>query len=318
MNSPQHKLLLLTSPPASGKTYWIESFFNALDSKSLLVISPLRALADECKHRWPTILVMTPEEWTSKKISADVVIFDEFHLNFYWDSFRPILWEVFFELSTICELTVLLTATFSDEMKQQLLLMECHFDEMIWVDLGNQRLKNLPAKYYKVPSRNWLMDYLPTVKKKETNLIFCAYRQEVVKLAKFLESHDFLVWTCLGGEASAFSKKVQSETPPDFIIATSVLSHGVNLPIFKRVIFFYEVKDLNFWIQMVARGGRRGERFEVFSLENPQGIKWSRTQNILAIEVLSLRMKLILIWKEIEAWFLKASSSVKSPTKNVT
>jgi superfamily II DNA helicase RecQ len=219
-------------------------------------------------------------------------------------------------LSSICELSVLLTATFSEEMQIPLRLMECHFDEMIWVDLGNQRLKNLPAKYYKVPSKKWLMEFLPTVKKNETNLIFCAYRQEVAKLAQFLEREGYVVWTCLGGEASAFSQKVQTETAPDFIIATSVLSHGVNLPTLKRVIFFYEIKDLNFWIQMVARGGRHGEQFEVFSLENPQGIKWSRTLNILAIQGLSLKMKLIHIWKEIEAWFLKASSSVKSPTKN--
>lgn len=74
------ELLLLTSPPASGKTFWIRSFAETL-SDPILVISPLRALADECRKNWnEKIMVMTPEEWMKKKPFARVVIFDEFHL----------------------------------------------------------------------------------------------------------------------------------------------------------------------------------------------------------------------------------------------
>src|SRR5262245_1203823 len=110
------ELVLLTSPPASGKTFWISSLVEELKDHRILVISPLRALAYECREKWKdTVTVMTPEEWTGKKCRSEVVIFDEFHLYFYWgDTFRPHMWEVFFELSENAGLTILLTATFSE------------------------------------------------------------------------------------------------------------------------------------------------------------------------------------------------------------
>jgi len=127
----------------------------------------------------------------------------------------------------------------------------------------------------------------------------------VMKWEKILKAQGQSVWTCVGGEDSLFSLKVQSEKPPKFIVATTVLSHGVNLPNISRIFFLYSVKNLDFWIQMVARGGRRGEKFEVFALENPVGIKWNSLLNSLAIARLSLKMKWKHFSKQIEKWFLK-------------
>ena len=81
VNKSQY-LIVLTSPPASGKTHWISKLKEA-KSDQLLVISPLRALADECREKWgDSIQVMTPEEWLGKKTFSETVIFDEFHLFF--------------------------------------------------------------------------------------------------------------------------------------------------------------------------------------------------------------------------------------------
>ena len=139
-----------------------------------------------------------------------------------------------------------------------------------------------------------------------TNLIFCKYRSEVEKWEKRLFQKGYSVWTCVGGEAGEFSKRAQNENPPNFIIATTVLSHGVNLPQISRIFFLYQVNNLDFWIQMVARGGRRGEAYEVYALENPTGIDWSWLLNHLAILRLSLRMKWKNSIKQIQEWFLKA------------
>jgi superfamily II DNA or RNA helicase len=76
---------------------------------------------------------------------------------------------------------------------------------------------------------------------------------------------------------------------PDFIIATTVLGHGVNLPLIKRVFFLYPVKNPDFWLQMVARGGRRGESYSVFALENPIGIRFSRFKNFTTILWLTMK-----------------------------
>lgn len=304
----ERHLLLLTAPPASGKTYWIQSLIKELNEAEIIMISPLRALADECKRNWgKDIEIMTPEEWISKKLYKKIVIFDEFHLNFYWgDSFRPLMWEVFYDLASEAELTVLLTATISESMKKDLTLYEPSFDSITWVDQGNQQLKYNPTKYLKLGSQKDIHDLIRLTKPNtETSLIFCAYRKEVFKVERELSSLGFKVWSCVGGEAGAFSQRVSVENPPDFIICTTVLSHGVNLPKVSTIYFLYEVANIDFWIQMVARGGRRGEKFRVFSLEKPYGIKWNWWINSLGI--LSLRFR---IWydqakRQTEQWFLK-------------
>lgn len=315
--SHSQNLIILTSPPASGKTYWIESLINS-GVENVLIVSPLRALKDECLEKWKSkVKVVTPEEWLLKPQYEEVVIFDEFHLNFYWgDSFRPCLWEVFFGLTSIASLTIILTATLSLPMIRELEEFGRHFDEIIWLDFGNQRLKFKPERYVKCPSRLWVEDLISCGPRgKGVNLIFCPYRNDVFKWEKKLAHLGYTSWTCIGGEAKYFKEKLKHDETPDFIIATSVLSHGVNLPSISCIFFLYPLQNIDFWIQMVARGGRRGERYEVFALENPFGIKWSRWINCLAILWLSLRIQINHSLRESAQWFLKESSSARSPIK---
>jgi len=302
------ELIVLTAPPASGKTYLISSLIRDLGQLPL-VICPLRALANECLSKWGiSCVVMTPEEWLKECKPFRILILDEFHLYFYWgNSFRPQMWEAFYEMVQNAELVIFLTATLTSQMIEEIKRFDCHFDQMTWVDHGNQQLKNKPVHYYKAYSERWMEKYLLSLSDVDgINLIFCAYRSEVFKWEEILKRNGHSVWTCVGGEANIFSLKVQSERPPTFIIATTVLSHGVNLPNISRIFFLYSVKNLDFWIQMVARGGRKGEKFEVFALENPQGIKWNKFFNSLAIARLSLKMKWQHLIKQIEEWFLKA------------
>jgi ATP-dependent DNA helicase RecQ len=295
MIQPIQELILLTSPPASGKTYWINSFKDSLEDQELLVISPLRALAEECKMKWgQKITVMTPEEWLIKKIPFEVIIFDEFHLFFYWgDSFRPMMWEAFFEISQKAKLTILLTATVSMEMKREIQLFECHFHSLTWVDHGNQILRYKPSRYIKAPSYSWLIKQIESEKKNDgVKLIFCQYRDEVLKWEKTLNLRGYRCISCVGGESKNMARKLLKIPEPDFIICTTVLSHGVNLPKIKRIYFLYKIDQLDFWIQMVARGGRSGEEFKVFSLESPVGLKWSPIGNYLAVKLLALKQNL--------------------------
>ncbi len=303
-----NNLVVLVSPPASGKTFWIKNFSNELCAKDILMVSPLRALADECRSKWDDgILVVTPEEWLFNQQKRSVVIFDEYHLYYYWgDHFRPVMWEVFYELSAQADLVILLSATISQEMKEEVLFFKNSFDKIYWCDYGNQQLKFSPKRYFVAPSRNWLSHFICLGPRGSgVNLIFCAFRQEVNFWEEKLISQGFKVWSCVGGEAGEMSKKMTSKILPDFIVATSVLSHGVNLPPISCIYFLYPLKNLDFWIQMIARGGRQGEDYEVFSLERPHGIRWSFYLNFLAIVILSLKMNLVFQWREIRQWILK-------------
>lgn len=303
------ELLVLTSPPASGKTYWISSFAEEIDER-ILVISPLRALADECLAKWgERILVMTPEEWLMKKTLASIVIFDEFHLHFYWgDTFRERMWECFFELTSTAQLSILLTATLSASMLAEISTYICQFDSISWINCGNQTLKYPPARYIKIPTKNFLHQAIVDYQVKGVKLIFCQYREEVFEWHKKLEAQGFQVWSCVGGEATKMQQLMRTEAIPDFIVATTVLSHGVNLPSIAAVYFLYRLDNIDFWIQMVARGGRRGEKFEVFALENPHGIMWSKWSNWLALLRISFTMKRVSFFKDLDQCFLKELS----------
>jgi ATP-dependent DNA helicase RecQ len=295
MLTTSQDLIVLTSPPASGKTYWIHSLCKAMKPKGILVISPLRALADECRGRWDDeITVMTPEEWLGKKVFYEIVIFDEFHLFFYWgDSFRPLMWEVFFEISLMTKMTFVLTATLSSQMRQEVSLFSTQFDHILWLNHGNQYLLYKPSLYLKAPSKKWIMNEIESqVKGADVKLIFCKYRNEVLFLEKKLTELGYSCLSCVGGESKFMAEKLKHNPCPDFIVATTVLSHGVNLPDIKKIFFLYEVANLDFWIQMVARGGRRGESFEVYSLEKPWGLIWNPWQNLIHIMRFSLKRKL--------------------------
>jgi len=311
-------LLILTSPPASGKTYWINEFHRELAEPDLLILSPLRALADECREKWgDSPRVMTPEEWMKKKYFPKTIIVDEFHLNFYWgDTFRPLMWEVFFELASCCELMVLLTATLNSEMQEEMKTFRSEFDEIQWCDLGNQILRNRPERYFRLPHREMMESAILHVRCTGVKLIFCEFREDVFHWEKFLKERGHKVVSCVGGEAAGFAKKLAEEKGLEYIVATTVLSHGVNLPSISKIFFLYKVHNLDFWVQMVARGGRRGERYEVYALENPHVIIWNSWRNHLTVTWLRIKLGIIQFFESWDECFLKEYSSVRLSTRS--
>lgn len=288
------ELIILTSPPASGKTYWIYGLRQTFRTTTFLVVSPLRALADECRHKWGDLIpVVTPEEWMDKKATAEIVIFDEFHLFFYWgDSFRPLMWEMFFSVTQNAKFTFLLTATLNEMMRKEISHFNSQFDSIRWVNIGNQKLMYKPFRYIQAPSKKWIVDqYESETKNQNVKLIFCQYREEVFALEKKLVAQGFTCISCVGGESKFMAKKLRDCPKPDFIVSTTVLSHGVNLPMIKKIYFTYKVENIDFWIQMVARGGRRGDQYQVISLEKPFDLKWNYFRNLFDVICLTIKFK---------------------------
>lgn len=309
--------LLLTAPPASGKTYWIERFYEQLGQK-ILVISPLKALALELEEKWQgKISVRTPESFLLKPESACVVIFDEWHLLFYWgDSFRDLMWQAFYQLSSESELCIGLTATFNDEIRQRVKEW-MHFDQFLWVDQGNQTLKYRPWEITRFISANLHQDFIYLQAPQKTQLIFCEYRQVVAEWERALRKEGFEVISCVGGETEEFSKKLLGRRF-DFIISTTCLSHGVNLPIIEAVHFTYQLDNLDFWLQMCARGGRDGSPFRVYCSYLLQEVKLNFWTNLWRNFKLIIWIRFGQTILGIDQWFLKASSLEKHPIKKGT
>jgi len=283
--------LILTAPPGWGKTYKLLWAIKKTDRKICFVF-PLRALCDEvylaaqkknihslnirdCKSLneiekiKPKLIVSTPELIMNYELDEYLVILDEFHLFYYWgDSFREKMFEFFIEVTSLGNPIIFLTATLGEELKERLVMdLSYNYKNIIQLNMGNQELKNYPNKIYYYPkiNKNFLHDEIFYVKKR-TTLIFCQYREEVKSLEDVLLKMGYHVLSCIGGEAKEFVEKLNLTSNLDFIIATSVVSHGVNLPAIKRIIFTYKVNNLDFYLQMVGRGGRDGGDFEIHTM----------------------------------------------------
>lgn len=309
--------LLLTSPPASGKTYWIERYHEKLQQK-ILVISPLKALAVELEEKWQgRISVRTPESYLLKPEVADIVIFDEFHLLFYWgDHFREDMWQAFFQISENASLCIGLTATMNEEILARVKEWH-HFDQFLWFDAGNQKLKYYPSKTVRFFTSQLHHDFIFLQSPLKTQLIFCEYREEVRIWEEKLRSQGFNVLGCVGGETEAFIHQLKQQRP-QFIVSTSCLSHGVNLPIIEAVHFTYKMDNLDFWIQMAARGGRDGSTYEVYCSHLLKEVRLNFWTNLWRNFKLMIWIKYQQMILGLDQWFLKASSLEKLPTRKET
>jgi len=309
--------LLLTSPPASGKTYWIERYHEKLGEK-VLVISPLKALALELEEKWQgQISVRTPESYLLHPEEASIVIFDEFHLLFYWgDHFRENMWQAFFHLAMHSSLCIGLTATINDDILTRVKEWH-HFDQFLWFDGGNQKLKYLPSQTIRFISSQLHHDFIFLQSPEKTQLIFCEFRDDVKNWVEMLKAQGFRVLGCVGGETEAFIHQLKVQTP-QFIVSTSCLSHGVNLPIIEAVHFTYKMDNLDFWIQMTARGGRDGSAYRVYCSYLLEEVKLKFWTNLWRNFKLMIWIKYHQMILGLDQWFLKASSLEKLPIRKET
>jgi superfamily II DNA or RNA helicase len=314
-------LLLLSAPPAWGKTRLLLELIEEKRFSKWVFVSPLRALADEfsevTRKRIHTIVpgknlsmqkaleefkktkrcffLMTPEQTNPELISLlekekneTLIIFDEFHLWPYWgDSFRPSMWQSFEDMAVSGSFFLGLSATLSDDFiertKKDLTLGLNH---IFYLNIGNQRLKNWPKKTYFFPTWNkkaLFRRFHNLLRNREGGvfLYFCRYRHEVDRLVQKYQDEGLNVIGCKGGETETFRKQLEKNPKPDCIFATTALSHGVNLPSVNKIFLSYPTKNLDFWVQMVGRGGRRGEEYELYTFDSYFLDFWQRSYKIL-------------------------------------
>ncbi len=326
--------LLFIAPTGWGKTtLLLELMQNS--NKSWIYLSPLRALANEFYIRAESLggvvliksaaearqllknglkfklLIITPEllsESLLQSFEKDThFVFDEIHLFMYWGkSFRPKLIESLESILSLEFSTLSLTATMSEDL---LSLWKSFTGQMglsnYVINLGNHRLKKWPCKITYIPNhfKENLLDELTLMKTEHTKLIFCKYRQEVERVKKRLIDEGKIVLSCIGGGTNEFSLELSKYEKPDFIVSTSALSHGVNLPKISVVYISYKVSNFDFWIQMSGRAGRRGERFTLFTHDYEFIPK---KQNILSIVyLLLLKLKNMIYPYELRRYFNK-------------
>lgn len=303
---------LIYAPPGYGKTTGLLALFETLEL-SLVFISPLRAIAEEVykraqdqgfKVQWKgngappaddkTFVVTTFESLNLGQFPPEKFLFviDEFHLIYYWGrDFRPKLFETYYDLAAMGASVVGLTATLGDEIRSQVFSDAMGaFDESHFLDLGGGTLLFRPKFQFNFSLINSAaqlhliaialsLKCLPTV-------VFCSQRRNVSNVVAFFRRRGFSAIGCVGGEVEKFRADLEAKGQPQIIVATSVLGHGVNLKGIRLVCFLDKVDKPDFYLQMMARGGRDGKGFAVFGRQ--KGSLFSKALEILLYPLIRL------------------------------
>jgi ATP-dependent DNA helicase RecQ len=326
------ELLLFIAPPAWGKTSKLISLKREMPKTTFIFVSPLRALSDEfakrLSHEFKTLwvqkksdtkqdfmlfdwVIMTCEMLTERKVQSlcqkkVIFILDEFHLFYYWDSFRDDLIRLYRSMIDSQKACLLLTATMSEEhlsrLKEEVLLNR---DTLHILTIDNQVLKNHPQDYLYFPAlfKSVLKHKIRHLKPGKPKLLFCQFRNEVLYWKKYYQEKGLKVISCVGGESREFSEIINNHHY-DLIVATTVISHGVNLPPISEILFTYPLKNRDFWVQMVGRGGRSGESFTCYAYDLPYYFTfWDHLWNIGKI------LKLLIVQQYESRWnYLKENT----------
>jgi ATP-dependent DNA helicase RecQ len=274
---------IFLAPPGYGKTsFMLDLVLNS--QKKFIFISPLKEINLEIYERFKEkisivlnpnlaldfnakLFIVSAEHFKENMIKDRVIILDEIHLFYHWGhSFRPHLMEILYSCfngeNTLWTLTATLNKSIGYELKSDLLN---NFETVLEINLGNNQLKNIPRKivnikqpFKKIFSQNW--QHL--INKNGKTLIFVRTRYEVDYWEEKLKKKFKKVIGCKSIAGFSWGQMIKNNEP-DIIISTSVLSHGVNLKGISQVIITYEDVSEDFWLQMVARAGRNGEKFEI-------------------------------------------------------
>ncbi len=221
-----------------------------------------------------------------------IFVIDEFHLFYYWgEQFRPLLHDRFLSILNFYFPILAITATMDEQVMNQLKGDLVYYQDFwIHLDYGNQELHRKPAQ---ILSFNGLKPHyiqkafwreLRLKNEDDIFLYFCAYRSQVDELVARSRRMGFRALGCVGGEVESFLEEVSKcDGKIDCIFSTTTLSHGVNLPEIKKVFIDYEIKNYDFWLQMIGRGGRRGSSYEVYSIDSFQTTKKERMKHKVKI-----------------------------------
>ena len=293
IKAPEH-LTLLKAPTGWGKTRLMWDLLE-IENK-IVIIVPLTSLVHELSMKENVfsflngkkleiindfinskkgILVVTAESMLSNYIEilkvkiSPLFVLDEIHLFYKWGySFRPYLIQ-FFEILICLKVRIMgLSATVEEWIEEDLkrdLIRNGY--KMTSINIGNFENARPPQKikYFNFVDLINLFKLLSIFSRKGRILIFVRTKREGRNLEHDLIKLGVKSTLCFGGEVIEFTKK-EKENKSKVIIATSALSHGVNLENIRRVFISY-IPEKDILYQMIARGGRRGEKFFVYLLK---------------------------------------------------
>ncbi len=247
-----------------GEISFEEVCVNFLQKKKSFLVTTMEMLSEEFL------------EAVAQSTNPTLFVLDEFHLFYHWgETFRPVLHDRFLAILNSGVPVLGMTATMSEELILKLTNdLTYHCDTWIHIDYGNHQLHRKPERvnsFIGFTKNKLERSFAREMSYKNNNdvfLFFCSYRSEVDEKVEWARRQGYRALGCVGGEVERFLQELeQTKGEIDCIFSTTTLSHGVNLPEIKKVFINYEVKNYDFWLQMIGRGGRRGSNYEVYTFD---------------------------------------------------
>lgn len=282
----EHDFKIIYLSPLRALANEVFSNLQKNEEKNIFLAGGDLAL-DECYERFIKArksFLITTAELLSEEVIEELYhqdqkvlfVIDEFHLFYHWgESFRPVLHDKFLAVLNFYFPILAVTATM-DESVMEKMKMDLSYYQDFWIhlDYGNHQLHRKPQEL--VSFKGLKPQYIQKafwreIRQKEKSdilLYFCAYRSQVDEFVARARRLGFVAVGCVGGEVENFLKEIEErEGKVDCIFSTTTLSHGVNLPEIKKVFIDYEVKNYDFWLQMIGRGGRQGSEYQVYTTD---------------------------------------------------
>ncbi len=305
----EHSFTLFMAPMGWGKTRLIWQLLE--DFERIIIVSPLRSILEDLKERECVVdnitvkgIFLTTVESLSKDDldfalkSNSLFVLDEFHLFYEWgESFRPRLLDFLYQISSSKSTKVIgLSATITDELYRVIERdVENNFRHFCFLNIGNFQKKNMYKKKRMLIRPLLLLKLIfeQLLFERGRTILFCSSRKEVFFWHKFFLRLGISCDYCVGGQVKDFVAR-ENLNPANLIIATSALSHGVNLHGIENIYISYKPSEsTNF--QMIGRGGRFGEEFQyIGALE--KGRKWWERIHYKICNYLFIMSQDLLLW----------------------
>ncbi len=275
----ENSLTLFMAPMGWGKTRIIWQLLEDFDR--IVIVSPLRSILEDLKSRpcvvedikGKGVFLTTVESFKEDDLNFAIkhkalFVLDEFHLFYEWgESFRPRLLDFFYKISSSNTKVLGLSATITQQLYSVIERdVENNFKHFYFLNIGNFKKVNMYKKR-KILIRPLLMLNLLiklVVFRSGRIILFCPTRKEVKVWINFFSRLGISCDYCIGGQVKDFIEREAAQT--QLIIATSALSHGVNLKGIENIYINY-IPDESTNFQMIGRGGRFGEQFQYFGAQ---------------------------------------------------
>ena len=233
-----------------------------------------------CLEQKSKVLLVTPEavvkfaefdffNYFNEKVGIDLIVTEEAHCDFLWESFRSKIKESKKVFSSLSNATRIAITASPPAGNTNHLADVCGLREDYFLSKQNLYRKDLKIHVYQQAKLNSL------IHKEDKTIIFCHMIDTVHKVADDLDEGGYQVVCFTGGNEMSNEARVDNQAHFDgsnsgVLVATKSQAFGVNYSNVTKVVIYDMPDSMEILYQMLGRASREGNNGDIFILYNRQ------------------------------------------------